>query len=265
MPPLLQSVGRSHSLSPSGRRISHCRHEGGVWVLDYLLAGRGLNIRCGGEWRERLPGVAHLYPPGTSYDEDYTHVSSFRSCWMLFKGDSPFLRSLVDSPSGFARIEDRAGELGSNLRTLVEEVAQNGRFGYNIALSRFFAILSLLEKLHRIPDTQDYALDGTLPPDESTSRRVLRYLEKNFARHLSLGDIAHGLGIGMSSMQHKFKEETGETIVEALRRIRVEQSVPMLRLGFSLKEIASATGFPNPFYYSKVFKQQLGFSPREMR
>ena len=45
------------------------------------------------------------------------------------------------------------------------------------------------------------------------------------------------------------------------QRIRVEQSLPMLQLGRPLKEIAQAVGFPNQFYYSRVFAQVMGLAP----
>ena len=246
---------------PARSRIIRCCNENS-WVLDYMLTGSPMRIRCGGSWRERLPGMAHLYPPGVPYEEDMRQATSIRrSTWILFQGDNAFLRTLTDNPEGFARLEDRTGELGRRLKALAEEVARHGGGVHFDAHARFFEILVLLTKARRLEEEGAYALDGFLPPQESLSQRAAAYLEAHFREALNLPQMARALGAGVSTLQHRFRAETGETVVGALRRIRVEQSLPMLQLGRPLKEIAQAVGFPNQFYYSRVFAQVTGIAP----
>ena len=71
--------------------------------------------------------------------------------------------------------------------------------------------------------------------------------------------------MSVSTLEHRFREETGETVFQALRRIRLEQSRPYLIRGASVKEVAAAVGFSTPFYFSKVFRDHFGTSPGACR
>jgi len=69
-----------------------------------------------------------------------------------------------------------------------------------------------------------------------------------------------------SRLAHLFKAETGQTITEALRQIRLRQAARLLRhSGRSVQEIAAEVGFHCPFHFSRRFRQAFGVGPREYR
>ena len=50
-------------------------------------------------------------------------------------------------------------------------------------------------------------------------------------------------------------QETGETPQHYLESLRMRRAADLLlRTGFSIKQIAAATGFESPFYFSQRFK-----------
>ena len=60
--------------------------------------------------------------------------------------------------------------------------------------------------------------------------------------------------------------QTGKTIFCYLNEYRITESKKLLYSGLlTNKEIAEKVGFHNEFYYSKVFKQYTGLSPREYK
>jgi AraC family transcriptional regulator of arabinose operon len=69
-----------------------------------------------------------------------------------------------------------------------------------------------------------------------------------------------------SRLAHLFKAETGQTVTEALRQLRLRQAARLLRhSGRSVQEIAAEVGFHCPFHFSRRFRRAFGAGPREYR
>lgn len=61
-----------------------------------------------------------------------------------------------------------------------------------------------------------------------------------------------------------FKEKTGINFIDYLSKIRIEKAKLLLKEGtLSIQEIGEAVGYPNPQYFSKVFKRLTDMSPSE--
>lgn len=238
------------------------------WVLDYALdSAPDFAFACGTETSGLVPRpvrVAHLYPPGTPYLESGAAGGRIRSAWMIFSSDFAFLRAMVDAPAGFARIHDPSGVVGAKLVAMAEAAAGGSR-RYCDCAAKGLEILSVLQGAARVGNSGfDYGVGGATG-HETIGRRVLHCLERRYCEPVSLPDIAHELGVSVSTLAHRFREETGETVVQALRRIRLEQSRPYLIRGASVKEVAAAVGFSTPFYFSKVFRDHCGVPPSASR
>lgn len=94
---------------------------------------------------------------------------------------------------------------------------------------------------------------------------ALDYIRKHYMDpSLSLNSICSYLNISTSYFSTIFKEETGETFIEALIRTRMEKARELL-LGTTLKnyEIAEKVGFSDPHYFGISFKKMTGKTPTE--
>jgi YesN/AraC family two-component response regulator len=60
-----------------------------------------------------------------------------------------------------------------------------------------------------------------------------------------------------------FKEETGESPINYLIKIRLEKAKDILRSddGGSIKSIANQVGYDDVYHFSKLFKKYYGISP----
>lgn len=246
-------------------RAAHLAHH---WVLDYLLEiAPGFSIACGTEATgpvARPERVAHLYPPGSVYLEASGSGGWMRSAWMIFSADVLFLRTLVAGPAGFARIHDPSGDLGEKLVAMAA-AAEEGNRRYCDCAARALETLSLLQGAQPVGTSGfDYRVGGDRAR-ETFSQRVLHHLERHYPRPLTVPGIARALGVSTSTLAHRFREETGETVIQALQRVRLEQSLPYLSRGARIKEVAAAVGFASPFYYSKVFRDHQGLPPGAWR
>ncbi|MGE4563731.1 MAG: helix-turn-helix transcriptional regulator [Victivallaceae bacterium] len=257
----LDSVQEQNLSDFNSGRINRC--YAAQWVLDYSIGECGRCRSGGSPWLDRGPGIAHLYPPGTFYDEDHTNHAGFHSAYILFSGESPELTRMTATPYRFARIIDPAGVIRRMLGECAAVAAARGNAGYFAAYRVFCELQELLFALaeqtprdgfiHRVPG------DAAETPFRL---RVEAELERRYAEKPTLAGLAAKLGVSVSALAHRYRLETGATVFETLTRIRLEQSLPLLLAGKPLKEIAAATGFADQFYYSKVFKRHYGRSPR---
>jgi AraC-like DNA-binding protein len=62
------------------------------------------------------------------------------------------------------------------------------------------------------------------------------------------------------------KQETGKTALELIHLYIVSEAKNMLVEGnYSISEIAYHLGFENPPYFSRLFKKEVGMSPKEFK
>ncbi|MDR1885400.1 MAG: response regulator [Synergistaceae bacterium] len=93
------------------------------------------------------------------------------------------------------------------------------------------------------------------------------YIRKHFAEgSISLNTVAEFAGLSPNHFSTVFSQETGETFIEHLTRIRLERAMELLRTTTTRSsEIAYTVGYNDPHYFSYVFKKNVGMSPSEYR
>lgn len=101
----------------------------------------------------------------------------------------------------------------------------------------------------------------------SDSVQTMRSLVKQYyARPLQLTDIAERLHLNPVYLGQLFKKETGQTFSQYLADWRITQAKVLLRQGqLDIGLIAETVGYQNNGYFYKVFKKQVGVSPRTFR
>lgn len=127
----------------------------------------------------------------------------------------------------------------------------------------------LTATLGRIRTALD-AQQRALTPESDAQRiadAVKTYLLANLAQTVDFSAMASDMGFSASYLTRVFKERNdGQTPVRYLQELRMTAARRMLRdTALSVKEIAPRVGYPDPFYFSKSFKQATGLSPVQYR
>lgn len=95
---------------------------------------------------------------------------------------------------------------------------------------------------------------------------VSKIIHNSYTENIKVEKIAEKLNINRSYLSATFKENTGMAIKEYLTNYRIEKSCGMLHnKHIPISDISNAVGFDDPFYFSRVFKKQMGCSPSEYR
>ena len=94
-----------------------------------------------------------------------------------------------------------------------------------------------------------------------TVKAAIRFMRENYARKLSLQEIASAVLTDQYALCRSFKQYTGQTIVEYLGRYRCSRAIDCLQNGKAVSETAFLCGFASPSFFIKTFKKYTGHNP----
>ena len=127
------------------------------------------------------------------------------------------------------------------------------RNAYSLALSEN----ALREVLLILAQRLDKRLDGRI-------ERALQWLSANMTKEFLVADLAGEVGLSESRFSHLFKQETGESAVDYLNRMRLRQAALLMRhMGRSATEASLDVGFNNYNHFAALFRRAFGASPRD--
>lgn len=91
---------------------------------------------------------------------------------------------------------------------------------------------------------------------------VIALLHKHLAEPLSLEEIGRQVGCSQFHLSRTFSRETGMTIPQYLRKIRIEKAAELLRTGnYNVTEAAMEVGYSSLSHFSQAFCQTMGCCP----
>ncbi|MDR3207728.1 MAG: AraC family transcriptional regulator [Oscillospiraceae bacterium] len=123
------------------------------------------------------------------------------------------------------------------------------RATYMLILQRFFQML--------LYHTSDKKYDNRLA-------KALRHITEHYAEPLTVRGMAQMSGLSPLYFGDFFRRETGMSFRQYLTSIRLNRAEDLLYSGeHTVNEVATACGFSDIFYFSKVFKEHRGISPSQ--
>jgi len=93
------------------------------------------------------------------------------------------------------------------------------------------------------------------------------YIRKNFAdKDISLHTVAREVNASPNHFSTIFSQETGETFISYITRVRIEQAKILLKTTqLRTSDIGYEVGYNDTHYFSYVFKKNTGMTPKEFR
>jgi two-component system, response regulator YesN len=95
-------------------------------------------------------------------------------------------------------------------------------------------------------------------------RKILNYISISYNKVISLEQIADRMNVTPEYLSHLFTKEVGVSFSSYLKKYRIDIAKKMMvDSNRKIYAIGKKTGYSNPKYFSKVFKEVTGLSPRE--
>jgi AraC-like DNA-binding protein len=168
------------------------------------------------------------------------------------------------------RIQNRLLHLEPEERRLLDALKKESQtlLPHNRALMllKLNEFILTLDRRAHMPAAPEKA---TLPENRLRHRekvvdRIRAYLQTHFSQELAVGEIARHLGLSSSRLRFLIKQETGLSMRQHLRQIRLEAAKRMLReTPDNIDEVCYKIGYQSVPHFCAIFKRATRMTPTE--
>lgn len=247
-------------------------HSHPQWELSEVICGSGL--RTIGDCTEPMsegeiilipPNIAHVWhfdPTHTDSNGNIANISIFF--------ESQTLDALANA---LPEMAPHIGRLKSQTRAVSYIGEQRERIAALLAemrgaspIERAAEFLKLIEAMAET--------DGCIPAGRSNSMsRTQRRLENvriycscNYAREITLNEVAAHVGMNKSAFCTFMRRQTGMSLSEYVNDLRLSRAMEMLlNSDRTIASVAYDAGFANVTYFNRLFKSKFNQTPKSVR
>lgn len=98
------------------------------------------------------------------------------------------------------------------------------------------------------------------------SAEIISFISSHYTEKITLDDISKIMFYSSAYCENEFKKTTGKTIINYLIDVRINAAKNLLsESSMSCARIATAVGFDDSNYFSRIFKKRTGYSPLQFR
>jgi AraC-like DNA-binding protein len=241
--------------------VSNWQEPGKGRVLEefqllYITRGRGAFFSGGELFRITegtafflLPGVPHWYCP----DID----SGWNEYWVGFSGAYPehlVKRGFItkNQPVYKTGVRNELVEGFHEIRDLADN--QPPAFQHRCGS----VVINLIAKILSFSTAQE---QGSETDKLISSARIL--FEENLYTSLGMDEIVKSLKVDYGWFRGIFKSYTGLSPYQYFLQMKINKAKQILQTGeLTVKETAYKLGFENQYYFSRIFKNKTGISPK---
>jgi len=230
-------------------------------LFIYCVKGKGW-CEMGETHHDINPGELLVVPPGTPHAYGADESRPWTIPWVHVKGDSvPILLAEL----GVTQLQPVV-YLGDNpeLMALFEELLDVVEHGY--ATSRLlYASHILTHLLGLMLWDRQRNWRGILNADQKVVQSIA-YMKQHLDQPATSASFAALANLSESHYRSLFKRQTGYAPMDYFIRLRMHKACQLLdTTALNVKEIATAVGYEDPLYFSRVFKTVIELPPTQYR
>jgi two-component system response regulator YesN len=113
----------------------------------------------------------------------------------------------------------------------------------------------------------EFGLDRIGAREEELVRSVKLYLRENLRQPYSLERLASAFGLKPAALLRLYRRVSGSAPTQDLKSMRIDRAKRLLagHADMEVKQVAAASGFSDPLYFSRIFKEETGMNPTAFR
>lgn len=97
--------------------------------------------------------------------------------------------------------------------------------------------------------------------DLEKTKATILYIRSHYHQKITLDDLSKAVLYDKYALCRKFKQMTGQTIVQYINRYRCIKAIDCLNEGYTVAQTAALCGFENLSFFTKTFKRYIGQLP----
>lgn len=113
--------------------------------------------------------------------------------------------------------------------------------------------------------SEDHRLASLNPAEEQFLTRLMDIVDEAWQQpEFTLKDLCKKIGLSRSQLYRNLTALTGKSFVDFMKEYRLKQALKLIEKNHdSITQVAFGTGFNNPSYFSKCFRERFGMLPSE--
>lgn len=235
-----------------GRTLPGC-------YLVYVPTGRGFLETKSGKW-EVNPGDVMVLYPGEWHCYKPSKHTGWEEYWIGIRGEvlsNRILKDLFPKNTSYVKQMGYQDELIFLFNQSLKLVKINS-LGFRKILSGI-----VIQLVAYVISYENEQLGNR---EEQLCEQVIDFIRQNLNTEVDFKKLASNHHLSYNRFRTVFKNNTGVSLQQYLIQERLEHAKRlMVNTDLSLKEISAKTGFNSLFYFSKIFKNKMGYSPGQIR
>ncbi|MBQ4517056.1 MAG: response regulator [Clostridia bacterium] len=197
----------------------------------------------------------------------------------LLNGDMSLVTEGIEAMTAFSPTLEYTEEDKAHLCNLCDVILQSLEQN-NIQIDKNYGLGYFQERLNRIKTNKEVReflmayfnqlADNNINLEEERDKMIIfrakRFIERNYSKEISAGDVAEYVGISTAYFSRLFHKVLHQTFVDYVTNLRITQSEKLLKeSNYKIIEISEMVGFRSNTYFNSLFKKKTGMTPIEYR
>lgn len=232
--------------------------------VTYLIEGKTYYLK---PWDILLVNNHDLHKPIIDSCESYERII----IWINLKFLEAYNYDKCDLQTCFNLVNEKrinlirlSKDAENRLRTLIlmlEASLKSKEFGSELLSKTLF--IQLIIYLNRLYMGEDYLKDSKALKYDPQIDRLLKYINENLNKKLSIEELAQKFYLSRYYLMHKFKAETGYTIHSYINQKKLIMAAERIREGQDINKAAYDCGFTDYSTFLRAFKRMFNKSPKD--
>jgi len=211
-----------------------------------------------GQVHEFLEGK-HLVGFLLRYKESFlpSELTKFTSQYALLQ--------MVSESNSLELSESEALDFKTGFEQLIKESKEDERIETNQIFH--FLLLTLLSRLnHKIRNTREQSISKDNNEENVIYQKFMFLVEDNYKIHHHVSYYSDSLNLNPRKLGTLILDKSGKSPKQIISSRLITEAKRLIKFtNLSFKEIAFELGYDEPAYFSRLFKNKSGFSPKEFR
>ncbi len=236
------------------------RHE--AHELYYLMSGKSTYFISNRIYQLKA-GDLIFVPKNRFHNTSYTTKNESERIALLIT-DRLFncvLKSNIFNTSSpqLIRISPDVSQQIQDIFAMLELEQQHSDSFHEYIQEQLLCLLFSLISRNSLPCT-----DIELSPSKQSIQDAVQYIRANYSEDLNIADIAQMISMTPVYFSHQFKKLIGVSPSEYITMTRMNAAKKLLvDTNNSIVEISLACGYPDSNYFAKIFKMNVGITPKK--